>query len=49
MAKRVARIYGGNPIVNMYEIADNYDGKQWIEYIGFWQDSTGKMGSVRDE
>lgn len=24
MAKRVARIYGGNPIVNMYEITDNY-------------------------
>ena len=24
MAKRVAGIYGGNPIVNMYEIADNY-------------------------
>lgn len=28
MAKYVARIYGGNPIVNMYEIADNYK-KLW--------------------
>lgn len=24
MAKRVARIYGGNPVVNMYEIADDF-------------------------
>ncbi len=24
MAKRVARIYGGNPVVNTYEIADNF-------------------------
>ena len=24
MAKRVARIYGGNPIVNVYEIADGF-------------------------
>ena len=35
MAKRVARIYGGNPIVNMYEIADNYKENSGLNILDF--------------
>lgn len=35
MAKRVARIYGGNPIVNMYEIADNYMENSGLNTLDF--------------
>lgn len=35
MAKRVARIYGGNPIVNMYEIADNYKENRELNILDF--------------
>ena len=42
MAKRVAKIYGGNPIVNMYEIADDY-----MEYGGLNTLNFGKIPSER--
>ena len=42
MAKRVAKIYGGNPIVNMYEIADNY-----MEYSGLNTLNFGKIPSEK--
>lgn len=42
MAKRVARIYGGNPIVNMYEIADNYMENEGLKILDF-----GKIPSER--
>ena len=35
MGKRVARIYGGNPIVNMYEIADNYKENGGLNILDF--------------
>lgn len=35
MAKRVARIYGGNPIVNMYEIADSYKENSGLNILDF--------------
>lgn len=35
MAKRVARIYGGSPIVNMYEIADNYKENSGLNILDF--------------
>ena len=35
MAKRVVRIYGGNPIVNMYEIADNYMDNSGMNILDF--------------
>lgn len=35
MAKRVARIYGGNPIVNMYEIADDYKENSELNILDF--------------
>lgn len=35
MAKRVARIYGGTPIVNMYEIADNYKENSGLNILDF--------------
>lgn len=35
MAKRVARLYGGNPIVNMYEIADDYMKKSELNTLDF--------------
>lgn len=42
MAKRVAKIYGGNPIVNMYETADNYMGISGFNTLDF-----GKIPSER--
>ena len=42
MAKRVARIYGGNPVVNIYEIADDY-----MEYDGLSTLDFGKIPSER--
>ena len=35
MAKRVSRIYGGNPIVNLYEIDDNYMKNKELKIINF--------------
>lgn len=35
MAKRVAKIYGGNPTVNIYEIADNYKGNGGLNILEF--------------
>lgn len=35
MAKRVSRIYGGNPIVNLYEIADNYMESEGLKTLDF--------------
>lgn len=42
MAKRVARIYGGNAIVNVYEIADNYIENSKLNILNF-----GKIPSER--
>lgn len=42
MAKRVAKIYGGNPIVNMYEIADNFMENRDLNILDF-----GKIPSQR--
>lgn len=42
MAKRVARIYGGSPIVNMYEIADRYMENSRLSKLDF-----GKIPSER--
>ena len=33
--KRVSRIYGGNPIVNLYEIDDNYMKNKELKIINF--------------
>lgn len=35
MAKRVAKIYGGNPIVNIYEIADDYKENSELNILDF--------------
>lgn len=35
MAKRVARIYGGSPIVNVYEIKDNFMDDNSLSTINF--------------
>lgn len=35
MAKRVAKIYGGNPTVNIYEIADNYKENGGLNILEF--------------
>lgn len=35
MAKRVARIYGGSPIVNAYEIVDDFMNNQELNTIDF--------------
>ena len=35
MAKRVTKIYGGNPIVNIYEITDNYKENSELNILDF--------------
>lgn len=49
MANRVAKIYGGIPIVNIYEIENDFQLKKFSFYKKFWKKDYSRMGNIRDE